>query len=92
MRDPESSRADPREPDDLPALLAEVRRARTAQHQTQGLKPARPEHMLPARKATLSALEAYASALDRHGWPVPPRMRLDIQLLRSLCGPQRPRP
>jgi hypothetical protein len=42
--------------------------------------------MLPVRKASLKALETYSRELHRHGWPVPPKMMLEIQLLRSLCG------
>ena len=73
--------------DDLAGLLEEVRRTRTAQQGVQKLMgAASASGLLPARRATLSALEAYADALDRHGWPVPSKMRLDIQLLRSLCG------
>jgi hypothetical protein len=78
------------DPDDLPGLLAEVRRTRTAQHETQQLVGASALSMVPARRASLAALEAYAGALDRRGWPVPPKMRRDLQLLRSLCGPLYP--
>jgi hypothetical protein len=84
--DLEARHANLRGRDDLPALLAEVRRTRTAQHERQRLVPASAEGMLPTRQASLRALEAYAGALDRHGWPLPARMRLDMQLLRSLCG------
>ena len=77
-------------PDELSALLAEVRRTRTAQHDAQQLVGAKAQDMGPARRASLTALEAYARAIDRHGWPVPAKMRLNIQLLRSVCGVRDP--
>ena len=42
--------------------------------------------MLPVQHDSLKALEAYARAVHGRGWPVPPKMRAEIQLLRSLCG------
>jgi hypothetical protein len=72
--------------DCLVTLLAEVRRTRRQQRETQQLTGANAMGMVPARRASLRALEAYASALGERGWPVPSRMRLEIQLLQSLCG------
>ncbi|RYP84430.1 hypothetical protein EKO23_15510 [Nocardioides guangzhouensis] len=86
MGDPVPENIELRGQDEFPALLAEVRRTRAAQHEAQRLVPGRADYLLKARKASLNALEAYASALDRHGWPLPPKMRLEIQLLRALCG------
>jgi hypothetical protein len=76
---------------DLEDLLAEVVRTRNAQQEAQRQRGATTEALRPARLSALAALEAYAGALDRHGWPMPPRMRFDIQLLRSLCGRDGPR-
>jgi hypothetical protein len=81
-------RSSPQRPsqDDLPHLLAEVRRTRTAQHETLMNVGANSALMLPVQHDSLEALEAYARAVHVHGWPVPPKMRAEIQLLRSLCG------
>ena len=92
MGNPEAGHTHVLGQNNLAGLLAEVRRTRTAQHETQQLLGASAVHVLPARRASLEALEAYAGALDRHGWPVPLKMRLDMQLLRSLCGRSVSRP
>ncbi len=92
MGDQEARRTNPRNVpqapshDDLPRLLAEVRRTRTAQHETLMTVGANSAFMFPVHHDSLQALEAYARAVHVHGWPVPPRMRAEIQLLRSLCG------
>jgi hypothetical protein len=73
--------------DDLPGLLAEVFRTREDQHVQQSRRGSSAHDLHTARAAALRALEGYAGALHERGWPVPPKMRTDIQLLRSLCGP-----
>ena len=74
----------------LRSLLLEVHRARAAQVEEQAGRGATAQTLLPVRRATLEALENYNVALRLRGWPTPPQMRLDIQLLRSLCGVTRP--
>jgi len=86
MGDPDPGHARVLRPADIETLLGEVRRTRTAQHEAQQQGGATFWSMRSARLASLTALETYAGVLDRNGWPVPPRMRFDIQLLRSLCG------
>jgi hypothetical protein len=74
------------------ALLAEVYRTKgrmaqlereTQGHQTRG---ATAQALLRARVETLEALENYSAALRLRGWPTPPKMVRETQLLRSLCG------
>jgi hypothetical protein len=76
----------------LRVLLLEVQltRARHARYQVE--RGASTQTLLPVRRAALRALENYSSALRQHGWPTPPQMKLDIQLLRALCGIQSPDP
>jgi len=83
VSDPESSgRGDP----SLRDLLAEVLRTRQIQLEEQGQRGASAQTLLPVRRASLQALENYTVALHQRGWPTPPRMSRDIQLLRALCG------
>lgn len=77
---------------DLPGLLAEVRRSRAALRETQRQRGVSADGVLMARHESLTALETYARALDGYGWPVPPKILLDIHLLRSLCGARRVAP
>lgn len=84
MRDPEQ--------DTLAELLAEVRRTRSEHHQSRGVARASTESLRDTSLGALGALEAYAGALNGRGWPVPPRMQLDLRLLRSLCGRVAPAP
>jgi hypothetical protein len=72
---------------ELRALLAEVFRTREDQHTQQSRRGTSAHDLHAARAAALRALEGYAVALHDRGWPVPPKMRTDIQLLRSLCSP-----
>jgi hypothetical protein len=72
---------------DLRALLDEVFRTREDQHTQQSRRGTSAHDLHSARAAALHALEGYAVALQERGWPVPPKMRTDIQLLRSLCSP-----
>lgn len=67
-------------------LLAEVVRTRQIQLEEQGQRGATAQTLLPVRRATLQALENYTVALHQRGWPTPPQMRRDIQILRALCG------
>lgn len=77
-------------PEDLRALLAEVFRTRAAQHEEQAQRGSSAVSLPPARRASLQALESYAAALERHGWPLPPKMRTELHLLRSICGKRSP--
>jgi len=76
--------------DDVRALLAEVLRTRVALHEEQAQRGSHAQTSPPARQAALHALENYAAALQRHGWPLPPKMRLELHLLRSMCGQRLP--
>jgi hypothetical protein len=84
MGDPIADHVDVR--DDLKRLLMKVQRTRAAELKARRLGRADASFMLPARRASLRALEAYVAALDRQGWPAPPKLRQDIRLLRALCG------
>jgi hypothetical protein len=64
-----------------------VFRTREDQHVQQSRRGTSANDLHAARAASLRALEGYAVALQVRGWPVPPKMRTDIQLLRSLCDP-----
>jgi hypothetical protein len=70
----------------LRALMDEVVRARAAQDQVRTRSSVAPEELRRARRAHLRALENYALALDRLGWPPPPKLCREMHLLRSLCG------
>jgi hypothetical protein len=72
--------------EDLHALFDEVIRTRGRQRQEQARRGASNASMLPAREASLQALQDYIDALDVRGWPVPPKMRLDLNLLRAICN------
>jgi hypothetical protein len=83
------------------ALLAEIdrRRSRAAQLEgdtQQSVSPqsrgATAQVLFRARRETLKALEDYSNALSLRGWPTPPKMVREIQLLRSLLGITRPGP
>jgi hypothetical protein len=74
---------------ELRPLLEEVFRTRAARVEGQKQKGATPQSLLPVRRAALRALEDYDLALRRHGWPTPPAMHRDIELLRALCGTRR---
>jgi len=76
----------------LRALLLEVQRTRAAYSAEQSERGATTQTLLPVRRAVLKALEDYSTALHRQGWPTPAQMKLDIQLLRALCGVPRPHP
>jgi hypothetical protein len=77
-------------PGDLRKLLAEVFRTRAAQHEEQAQRGSSGASVPPARRASLQALETYAAALEHHGWPLPPKMRTELHLLRSMCGKRSP--
>jgi hypothetical protein len=72
--------------EELRVLLEEVFRTRADQQAQQSRRGSNAHELHAARSASLEALEGYAGALTERGWPLPPRMRNDIQLLRSLCG------
>ena len=75
----------------LKVLLDEVVRTRAVQHQEQSQRGSSAFSILPARRAALNALEEYAEALEQFGWPLPPKMRVELHLLRAMCG-RRPPP
>lgn len=76
----------------LRLLLLEVHRTRAEHVERQSERGATLQTLLPVRRAALEALENYSAALNERGWPSTAQMRLDIQLLRALCGVQRPHP
>jgi hypothetical protein len=80
---------DARQVSELRGLLDEVVRTRASQHVAQTLPDMTPEGLRAARRAHLRALEAYARALEGHGWPLPRKMRQDLHLQRSLCDASR---
>jgi len=75
---------------DLRVLLDEVLRTRAVQREEQIQGGSSALLLLPAmRREALTALENYADALEDRGYPLPPKMRLELNLLRSMCGPVR---
>jgi hypothetical protein len=77
------------------ALLAEIsrRKSRAAQLEAEMQQSVSPQSrgataqtVFRARRDTLRALENYSEALRLRGWPTPPKMVNEIQLLRSLLG------
>jgi hypothetical protein len=70
----------------LRALLAEVVRTRAGRHKVRACRLSTPEDLHGANRESLHALERYALALDRLGWPMPARLRQELSLLRSTCG------
>ena len=69
----------------LTALLTEIGLARDRLDVARG--SIRPTDQLALRRALLSALEAYATALATRGAPLPYRLRAEIDLYRGL-GPR----
>ncbi|HSV41470.1 MAG TPA: hypothetical protein VLI04_22085 [Nocardioidaceae bacterium] len=70
----------------LDALRSEVLRTRTAERAAQGRHGINADSLATARSATLRALEDFAAALEDRGWPVPPVIQRDLQLLRALSS------
>jgi hypothetical protein len=70
---------------ELTALLTEIELARGRLDVARG--GIRPADQLVLRRALLSALEAYATALATRGAPLPYRLRAEIDLYRGL-GPR----
>ena len=77
------------------ALLAEISRCRSRAAHLEGelqqsvspySRGAAAQMLFRARRDTLDALESYSTALRLRGWPTPPKMLREIQLLRSLLG------
>jgi hypothetical protein len=71
--------------DELRLLLDQVVSTRAAEHEFRIGKTSDKVHLLPARRACLTALEAYTGALRARGWPVPRQMTQEMVLMRSLC-------
>jgi hypothetical protein len=69
--------------EDLRTLLVDVVQSRADQAEA---RRGSPRALVSASWIHLKALEAYALALDHQGWPLPPKMRQEIRLQRSLCG------
>jgi hypothetical protein len=88
----QSPRRGPADASSLRTLLREVHRTRAAHLHGQGERGATNRTLIPVRRAALEALENYSAALHEQGWPTPAQMKLDIQLLRALCGVQRRHP
>jgi hypothetical protein len=70
----------------LRALLADVVRTRAGRHKVRACRLSTPEDLHGANRESLHALERYAFALDRLGWPLPAKLRQELFLLRSTCG------
>lgn len=70
----------------LRRLRQDVAKKRAAAQALSRRRTASSEQVLNARRQLLAALEEYASTVERHGWPVPPSIRRDMYLMRSLCG------
>lgn len=68
----------------LPDLLAGVIAARAREQSQRRERGARPEIVHDLRLSTLSALVAYAEALESRSWPVPRRILQEISMHRSL--------
>lgn len=67
---------------DLPSLLVELLAAKTAV--AHDLTPGRNHQPSPARRKLLTCMDAYAAALTARRLPIPPRLRDDLRLHRSL--------
>lgn len=70
----------------LESLLGEVVSARSAQQTVQRRPGIGADALAQVHWATLRALEDYAAAVERRGWPVPREIRRDLHLHRALCG------
>jgi|tagenome__1003787_1003787.scaffolds.fasta_scaffold17183349_1 hypothetical protein len=70
----------------LQALLEEVSRSRrrAAQLANEASGGVTPLDLLAARRTALRALEDYSAALSLRGWPTPPKLVREMQLLRTL--------
>ena len=66
-------------------LLAAVKRTRDLHKQGLGGRVDR-SRVNASRHHALAALEAYVAALERWRLPVPPGVRMDLELFRGLCG------
>jgi hypothetical protein len=67
---------------DLPSLLTDLLAARDVV--THDLTPGRNHQPSPARGKLLACMEAYVAALTARQLPIPPRLRDDLRLQRSL--------
>src|SRR5262245_34282888 len=70
---------------DLALQWTAVVRAREFEDKQRRRLGSNARQMLSARKATLRALEDYARALIRRGFPVPRRLSREIALQRFVC-------
>ena len=70
----------------LSRLREDVAQKRAAAQAVSRRRAASSEQVLKARRQLLAALEEYACEVERRGWPVPPSIRRDMRLVRSLCG------
>jgi hypothetical protein len=70
----------------LRVLLDNIGHARAVAHAMSRRHRPPAAELLKARKKHLAALEQYAAEVERRGWPLPTKVRIDMHLLRSLCG------
>lgn len=84
MSDPRPQRARPNDVD-LPSLLLDLieARAAVARHST----PARNRRPTADQARLLACMEAYSAALTARQLPIPPRLRDELRLHRSLYPP-----
>jgi hypothetical protein len=71
---------------DLRSRWTAVVRARAVEDRQRRRRGRNARQMLQAQRATLRALEDYAIALTRHGFPVPRRLSREIAVQRSACA------
>ncbi len=84
MSDPRPPRARPNDVD-LPSLLLDLIEARAAV--ARGSTPARNRRPTPDQARLLACMEAYSAALAARQLPIPPRLRDELRLHRSLYPP-----
>ena len=86
MSPPASAAKDPEGRLRLVALLEAVFAARHAEREQQRGRGVSTLDMAQVRRETLSALEDYATALERLAWPVPRLLHQQIKLHQALLN------
>jgi hypothetical protein len=86
MTSPSSTAIDPEGRLRLAALLEAVLAARHAEREQQRVRGVSTMDMTQVRRETLSALEDYATALERLAWPVPRLLHQQIKLHQALLN------
>jgi hypothetical protein len=74
---------------ELGLLLATVVRARATQREIREAPRRRVDDLTMARRACLQAVENYTAALASRCLPIPYQLRMELSLLRNVCGPSR---